>query len=199
MVAAGGSGASPVVRVPHATLSTASRQAEADLAALGAKEKAHGAIRIDQNAGIFLIDTPRTAGGFAESGAHDAGALRFALAATPATVWASSLDGQPLPESSRILVTHLTDVQNSGVRYRDPELTVLEDWGGLPHLARNGAAEIALATADGDWRAWRLNTAGLRLGEIPVERDPATGRLVFTARTDYDPDAATLFYELEKH
>ena len=55
------------------------------------------------------------------------------------------------------------------------------------------------AMPDGNWRAWRLNTAGLRLGEIPVERDPATGRLVFTARTDYDPDAATQFYELEKH
>ena len=184
---------------PHATLSTTSKRAWTDLAALGASKKGGGAIRIDQNEGTFLIDTPRTSGGLEESGAHDAGALRFSLAATPATVWASSLDGQPLDSSSRILVTHLTDMQNSCIRYRDPALTILEDWGGLPHLARNGTAEIALATADGDWRAWRLNTAGLRLGEIPVERDPATGRLVFTARTDYDPDAATLFYELEKH
>ena len=183
---------------PHATFSTTSKQAVADLAALGAGKKAHGAIRIDQNAGTFLIDTPRTSGGFAESGAHDAGAVRFALATTPATVWASSLDGQPLPESSRILVTHLTDMQNSGVRYRDPELTILEDWGDLPHLARNGAAEVSLAVADGDWTAWRLDTAGRRLAQIPVSRDSATGRHTFTARTDYDPDAATLFYELSR-
>ncbi len=217
VVSTGGSGASPVVRVPHATLSTTSRQAGADLAAIGAKEKARGAIRIDQNAGTFLIDTPCTSGGFAESGAHDAGALRFALAATPATVWASSLDGQPIPESSRIFVAHLTDVQNSGVRYRDPELTILEDWGGLPHLARNGVAEIEL-TVDGgafgdralpagadlraardmgaDFTVFRLSSSGHRLAKIPASFDTATGRLRFTARTDYDPDAATLFYEI---
>ena len=213
---------------PHATLSTTSKQARADLAALGAEQKARGAIRIDQNAGTFLIDTPCTSGGFAESGAHDAGALRFEIAGrdgpalqdnsatnhsslvtrhsslrggnpVAATVWVSSLDGRPIATSSRILVTHLTDVQNSGVRYRDPELTILEDWGGLPHLARNGVAEISLAVTDGDWTAWRLDTAGRRLAQIPVVRDPATGRLAFTARTDYDSDAATLFYEISRH
>ena len=210
----------PHAESPHATLSTTSKQACSDLVALGAEQKARGAIRIDQNAGTFLIDTPCTSGGFAESGAHDAGALRFDLGlpeadawesslvtrhsssrgghGVPATVWASSLDGRPIAASSRILVTHLTDVQNSGVRYRDPELTILEDWGGLPHLARNGAADISLAVADGDWTAWRLDTAGRRVAQVPVVRDPATGRLAFTARTDYDPDTATLFYELAR-
>ena len=205
---------------PHATLSTTSKQAWSDLVALGAEQKARGAIRIDQNAGTFLIDTPCTSGGFAESGAHNAGALRFDLGlpeadagdsslvtrhlsfrgghGVPATVWASSLDGRPIATSSRILVTHLTDVQNSGVRYRDSELTILEDWGGLPHLARNGAADISLAVADGDWTAWRLDTAGRRLAQIPVSRDPATRRLAFSVRTDYDPDVATLFYELSR-
>ena len=243
---------------PHATLSTTSKQAWADLVALGAEQKARGAVRIDQKAGTFLIDTPRTSGGFAESGAHDAGVMRFDLGqpeadigdssfvtrrssfrggnGVPATVWASSLDGQPLASSSRILVTHLTDVQNSGVRYRDPELTILEDWGGLPHLARNGAVDIELTvdggalgdralpvgadrraarsgSADGpsalagaDRRAarsaganftvYRLSSSGHRLAEIPASFDPDTGRLRFTARTDYDPAEATLFYEI---
>ena len=38
---------------------------------------------------------------------------------SPATVWASSLDGAPLRVSRRILVTHLTDVQNTGAEYAD--------------------------------------------------------------------------------
>ena len=167
--------------------------------------------------------------GFAESGAHDAGVLKFEILTqrrgdaerehtdllTPngvresdnvsrvsgeqirlsnqedsvpprrgvgnnsATVWASSLDGQPLASSSRILVTHLTDVQNSGVRYRDPELTILEDWGGLPHLARNGAADLSLAVADGDWMAWRLDTCF----DVNVVRDgPAPWTMYFSWR-----------------
>jgi hypothetical protein len=126
-------------------------------------------------------------------------------------------------------------LENGGVRYRDPELTILEDWGGLPHLARNGAADIELEVDGGalgdralpagaDRRAartnsanpanpangandvndvnganftiYRLSSSGRRLAEIPATFDPATGRLRFTARTDYDPEAATLFYEI---
>ena len=246
--------------------------------------------------GTFLLNTPRTAGGFAESGTHEAGALRFTLGGgtepaaqdsslapkhsslvtrhsslrggnpVAATVWASSLDGEPLSTSSRILVTHLTDVQNSGIRYGDAARTILLDWGGLPHLAENGSALIELQLDkrelqaakggnDGALRAndgaadaandggalrqmtnaiipslrgeaasviaaeggsslplkerpvidggdgsvatvYRLDTAGHHLAEIPASFDAATGRLRFTARTDYDPAAATLFYEI---
>ena len=195
-----------------------------------------GNIAISPATGTFLLDTPRTAGGFAESGTHRAGALTFVLlasgksAASPpvsgasplsgpaalsqlspegalnqpvaATVWASSLDGEPLSTSSRILVTHLTDVQNSGIRYGDAARTILLDWGGLPHLAENGSALIELQLAGGagaeppSLAVYRLDTAGRRLAEIPAAFDPATGRLRFTARTDYDPAAATLFYEI---
>ena len=102
--------------------------------------------------GTFLIDTPCTAGGFAESGAHIAGPLRFELlpssddtqAVAAATAWVSSLDGKPIAQSSHLLLTHLTDVQNSGIEYADPDMTILLDWGKLPHLMRRGAARILL-------------------------------------------------------
>ena len=35
-------------------------------------------------------------------------------------------------------------MQNSGIRYADPALTILLKWGGLPHLMRCGAARIEL-------------------------------------------------------
>ena len=94
--------------------------------------------------GTFLLDTPRTAGGFAESGTHVAGPLRFALRDAPATVWVSSLDGEPIASSSHLLLTHLTDVQNSGIEYADPAMTTLLKWGSLPHLMRRGAARVEL-------------------------------------------------------
>ena len=184
------------VEGPCATLRRTAEEVRADLAALGAAEAALGAVSIDSATGTFLLNTPRTAGGFAEAGEHEAGAIRFALSDAAATVWASSLDNSPISASSHVLVTHLTDVQNSGIRYGDPGLTILLDWGRTPHLARRGAAEVSLTAAPGEWSAWRLDTAGRRLAEVPVSYDADAGRLFFTARTDLDPAAATLFYEL---
>ena len=153
-------------------------------------------VSIDPETGTFLLDTPRTSGGFAESGEHAAGPLRFALRDAPATVWVSSLDGEPVAASSHLLLTHLTDVQNSGIEYADPAMTTLLKWGSLPHLMRRGAAEIGLrlSASDGCWRVYRLSPSGRRMGEVPS--DFADGTLRFTARTDLDPATATFLYEL---
>ena len=173
-----------------------SADVRADLQTLGAGTPGNGAVSIDTTTGTFLLDTPRTAGGFAEEGAHEAGALAFALADAPATVWASSLDGKPIADSSRILVTHLTDVQNSDITYADSNLTVLLSWGKLPHLMRRGAAAVSLAAAPGEWTVWRLSPSGRRLGTVPAVY--AGGRLSFTASTDFDPASATYLYELAR-
>ena len=192
---------------------------------------AHKAVSIAAD-GTFLIETPCTAGGFAESGTHTAGPLRFKLlpssddtqTVAAATVWVSSLDGKPIAQSSHLLLTHLTDVQNSGIEYADPNLTILLDWGKLPHLMRRGAAHIELSLAKTETPApnpslvtrhsslgggnvvaatvYRLSPGGRRLGEVPAEIAGSDGpasqecRLRFTARTDLDPTTATYLYEI---
>ena len=154
--------------------------------------------------GSFMLDTPRTAGGFAESGVHQAGPVKFEIlpssqSPVAATVWASSLDGEPIASSSRILVTHLTDIQNSGIKYGDPGLTILLAWGSRPHLAHRGRAEIELSLAPGATPAvYRLATNGHRLGTVTSTFDSATGRLTFIADTAIDPAAATLLYEITR-
>jgi hypothetical protein len=155
--------------------------------------------------GTFLIDTPRTCGGFAENGAHTAGPLRFKLlpssadtqTVAAATVWVSALDGKPIAQSSHMLLTHLTDVQNNGIEYADPDLTILLKWGWLPHLMRNGAAEIeltlsreaalnaaiggnlsgeaALKGGNPAWRVYRLSPGGRRVAEVPCAVSPSEG------------------------
>ena len=181
---------------PLANLGRTSDAVRADLAARGATVPGDGAVAIDSDTGTFLLDTPCTVGGFAEEGEHEAGALRFALSDAPATVWASSLDAEPVASSSHVLLTHLTDVQNSGIVYADPSLTILLDWGTLPHLMRRGAADVSLALAPGDWVVWRLSPSGRRLGSIPATY--ADGRLSFRVRTDIVPETASYVYELER-
>ena len=153
-----------------------------------------GAIRIDRDTGAFFISTPRTCGGFAEEGVIRSRTLVAELADAPATVWASALDGQPLAASSRILVTHLTDVQNTGITYADADLRILLKWGSLPHLMRNGRATCHLRLADGTWTVYALRADGTRSRVVPSAF--AKGRLDFTARVDADPAAATYLYEL---
>ena len=174
--------------------------------------------------GAFVVSTPRTAGGFAVSGRIDAGALSFKILpngnaanhsslatrhsslpagdGVAAAVWASSVDGKPLAESARILVSHVTDSKNTGARFDDPARRIWLDYGTTPPLMRCGAAEISLTLAPAVESAprtpsvFRLSSTGHRLDTIPSAFDSATGILRFTARTDYDPASATLLYEI---
>lgn len=155
------------------------------------------AIVIDRTRGSFAIDTPRTAGGFAPSGALEAGAVRLDVGEVAATVWASSLDGRPIATSRRLLVTHLTDVQANGNVYADEAKTVLLKWGAYPPIARNGSARISLALENpSGYEVWGLETSGKRLERVPAEvRD---GRLAFTANVAAK-GGARLLYEVVKN
>ena len=152
-----------------------------------------GPVSIDRGKGTFSITTERTAGGFAEAGRIEAGPLSVDLSVAPATVWASSLDDSPIHASRRILVTHLTDVQNSSIRYADEKLQVLLDWGELPHLMRNGRAEISLGLDEpGAYEVRLLSTDGSTRRAIPFRAEG--DRLLFTAETGRDPSEASFLY-----
>ena len=183
-----------------ADFSTPASQVFAELAARGADKPGNGAVSIDQDAGMILVNTPRTCGGFAEGGRHAAGALEFS-SDSPATIWASSLDGEPLSSSSRVLVTHLTDLQNTGAHFADADRSILLDWGRLPHLVRVGEAKVELKLqcqlpiADNSFRVFALGTDGRRECEVPSDWSPAAGILRFTASVR-QPFGACLYYEI---
>ena len=176
---------------------------------LGAFEPACGespGVSIDPVQGAFRVATPRTCGIFAEGGEHAAGVLRAEIWGGAATVFATSLDGEPLAASSRILVTHLTDAQNTGARYADAAMTVLLDWGRLPYLMRAGKADIELSTTakgsqdeqlpfvNNPFRVFALSSSGARRAEIPCRY--ADGVLRFVADVAHDPAEATFLYEV---
>jgi len=154
-----------------------------------------GAVTIDKESGTFVLNTPRTSGGFVEKGRVDAGALAFDVGDTAATVWVSSLDGKPIEASSHLLLTHLTDVQNSGIRYAQQSRKTLLAWGGMPHLVRNGKAEIRLAVKRAkDFNVYAIATSGRRIAAVPTS--VVKDRLAFTASVDAQPETATLLYEI---
>lgn len=152
------------------------------------------ALRVDGRAGTMVIDTARTAGGFAKRGKVSAGRLSADISGAPATVWASSIDGLPLGRSRRILVTHLTDVQNTGTFFADDSMKVLLDWGRLPHLMRVGVADVSLDVEGGSFKAYVLDADGTRRGEVPLRI--VDGKLTFTADVARGGRTASYLYEI---
>jgi hypothetical protein len=156
------------------------------------------AVTLEPDRGLLRIAAPRFAGGAAPAGSTlAAGPLTAKIEGTRAVVWTASLDGQPLDSSRRLLLVHVTDVQNTGMRYSGPDRRVLLDWGRLPHLARAGTARVSLACSDpARLRAWRLDTSGKRLTSLTVRVEGSHAVLDLSTRGD--DGKATLYYEIAK-
>jgi hypothetical protein len=158
-----------------------------------------GEVTIDGPQGRLVLDTPRTAGGYAPAGQTveaSRGGVRIAIQDSDATVWVSSLDRNPIRQSRRLLVTHLTDLQNSAIQYAESARQTLLAWGQLPHLVRAGKAELTIRLDQPrQYRVWALAPSGKRLAEVPVKVQGDT--LGFTADVAADPAAgARMIYEV---
>ncbi|MDX9979445.1 MAG: beta-galactosidase [Lentisphaeria bacterium] len=174
--------------------------AEGNLTDLGRKrgQSANNQFLMDGERDMMVLDTPRTAGGYAPAGQTvRTAAADFAIGGGEgATIWISSLDDQPIVASQRLLLTHLTDLQNTEIRYAERTRQTLLAWGKLPHLVRAGEARVTLRrTGDALPKVYVLATSGRRLGEVPVRRD-AGGALVLDISTK-GADGAQLLYELD--
>jgi len=155
-----------------------------------------GELVLDAKAGTLCIATERSAAVFSREpgGEFTAGPLRVTLDGSAGAVWVAALDGEPLESSRRLLVAHLTDLQNTGIRFRDRRRTILEDWGTTPHLVRAGTAEVALAREDGvRMSAWALALDGRRAGPVAVRQTEDGIALTTDTR---GPEGGCFYYEL---
>ena len=153
-----------------------------------------GALAIDRARGAFTITTARTVGGFTEAGEISAGPLKAEVSGAPATVWVSVLDTAPVSESGRLLLTHLTDVQNTGVRFAERARKTLLSNGKLPYLVRMGQAEVSLALkAPQAYAVYALSTNGRRLERLSAK--VVNGQLCFTASVR-GAEGARMLYEI---
>ena len=149
----------------------------------------------------MTLVSPRTCGGFAETGTIEAGPLAFtvctnaaAIRAVPATLWVSTLDGKPVRESSRMLLTHLTDVQGNGTKFADEDRTVLLKWG-RGCLVETGTAEVSLRLDKPErYQVWALASDGER--RFALSRRVENGTLCFMASTRGADGKGVVQYEI---
>ncbi len=109
------------------------------------------------------------------------------------TVFVSAVDDQPIGTSKRLLVLHLTDVQNNKTKF-SKDMTIWQSVGELPHLVRRGSAKITLRLDnDRNMRVWAVDLSGARKKEIIATRNGS--KISFIADT-ISPDGTFLAYEV---
>jgi hypothetical protein len=161
----------------------------------GVFESETGQIRLETKTGVLSVNTDRTAGLAGPEGTtKKLGPLTVSLTQSWGTVFAVSLDRKPLETSGRVLLAHLTDLKNTGMKFRGQDMQVLEEKGSLPYLVKAGTAQIKFKkSSSGTVKVYRLDTTGKRVAEVPHKFKG--GVLDFTVSTATAPDA-TLYYEI---
>jgi hypothetical protein len=155
-------------------------------------------ITIDGSMDKMTLDTSKTAGGYAPAGSTVAtgdGRLSITMIDSEATAWVSSLDGKPITESKHLLLTHLTDLQNTEIKYAEGARQTLLDWGKLPHLVRAGKATIKLKNS-GDLKVFALASSGKRLGEVKSTKADGVLSFIVDVSEDAQANGARMIYEL---
>ena len=150
---------------------------------------------VDATRDMMVLNTPRTAGGFAPAGQRivtDAAIID--IQDTDATVWVSSLTNDPISNSKRLLVTHLTDLQNTDMVFNERARQTVLKWGRTPHLVRNGRAYLTIKLDNpAKARAYRLDLGGKRLAEVTLTSSPDGLNMPLAIKS---PDGAQMIYEI---
>lgn len=169
-------------------------QVEAALGTASLKP-AEGAVAIDRERNAFTVATARTCGGSVEKGVFSAGPLAADCGNQITTLWASSMDGKDLASSSRILLTHLTRLYNSGDRFADRDGRYLLANGTTPYMMPRAQAKVTLALVRPEnTKVYALDTDGSRRGEVAATVE--NGKLAFACDTARDATQATYLYEI---
>jgi len=155
-----------------------------------------GELSLDPANSVFRIDAPRSGGGYAPAGGSldaPSSGVRVSELTAGATVFVNSLDLSPIRSAKRILITHLTDLQNSNCLFAESSRQTLLEWGSMPHLVRDGSASVRIALDEpGAYSVWALSPGGRRVERIPCQVQGT--HLVFTASVR-GQDGARMLYE----
>ncbi len=154
-----------------------------------------GELAADFTAATFSAVTPRSEALILPEGAMLSGNFLTVRASKDfATAAAIAVDGGTLADSGRILLLHVTDVRNEGIKYGSKERKViLENDKAGQLLAKRGVADFTLRVAGEGWKLYALDFTGKRLGETPFTRGEAG--LSFQADT-FRGNAVVFAYEL---
>jgi hypothetical protein len=163
----------------------------------GNSRTSDGTVVTDLNSLSLKINAGKTAAVVGSQGTtQTAGDLTVTFDKTRASAYVTSLDGMSINTSKRMLLAHMTDVQNTGARFNGQERRVLTSWGTLPHLMRDGIATVTLGTRNArGLKIYRLDFGGQRTSTVPFTK--VAGGIQFRT-TVRDPLSgnAVIYYEI---
>jgi uncharacterized protein (TIGR03382 family) len=156
-----------------------------------------GQLRHDHLNGVVLIDTPRTQAALGLLGGAGALALgdmtlEVEAATRFAVIAVTSLDGAPISEATRLLLTAVAQVENTGQTFLHDTSWVRDELGGAPILVEPVLAEVSLGRSLANAQAWRLDPLGNRLQEIELPADT-----IALADGGFSPWIEVLFHALD--
>ena len=155
-----------------------------------------GQIVLDTRKKRLTVVTPRT-----EAAVFDTlepivlPSLKIDSADTAALVSVSSMDGNPLQSSKRMLVIVATDARNSNMQFSDANETTLAALGKLPVQMQTVTVKLTLTNANAaQLKVYSDTLAGKRGDAIAV--DHAAGSITFTLDTSKLSHGPTTYFEI---
>lgn len=163
----------------------------------GSGTTSDGKVSINLNDLSMKIATSQSASVIGSEGATISTAILTAkFIKSRASIFVTSVDKKPLLTSRRMLLAHLTDVQNSGATFSGKERDTLTNWGTLPHLVKSGTADVTVQVQYPTYiKVFRLDLSGKRLSSVPITTQSRTIKFKVDTR---DPQTGTgiIYYEI---
>jgi hypothetical protein len=162
-------------------------------AAAGAEERPLE-LRHDKEGTLYLARTPQALAVVGHIGGREASAGGLSVQCEPfgrgfAAITAVSLDGLPVAQSRRVLVSLAARAENSGMVWNALRTSVGDQWGQGPTLAERVPARLRLAV-NGARRVFALAPDGSRTREVSAVQE--NGSLAFRV----EERDRTLHYEI---
>lgn len=155
-----------------------------------------GQLNVDASRKRMIVKTPRTEGVvFATPEALTIGSLRVNTASGPALVSVSSMDGQPIGTSKRMLVIFATDARNTNMKFSDANETTMLDNGTGPVLIKTGNVNLTLTNSNaGTLKVYSNTLNGVR--KDLIASTVSGGTLSFTLDTSKLSHGPTTYFEI---
>ncbi|WP_269538675.1 hypothetical protein [Cerasicoccus fimbriatus] len=150
-------------------------------------------VRLERD-GDFLVETPFSKGIVIQQQSLDSDFVRD-VTGGPTSVFVGALDQKPLAESDHLLVFHLTNVLNEGMKFGEEGMYQIIDLGSPNKLVKRGSATITVPNQASKPQVFAINLSGERIGSVTFELD-ANNNIVFQAETLPESRPATLAYEI---
>lgn len=107
----------------------------------------------------------------------------------------SSLDGNALSSSKRIIVALITNQMNTNQRFGKEDYSVFLDVGTLPYLLKRADVDVEFASDLVNFKCYALDTSGKRIGEIDIVRNNGKAKISLSTHSKY---GSTIAFELSE-